>query len=48
MSEAAPILIHLKQWCEKKWVSLAHLKEVTDDKQTLEKNSKEFKTCCSG
>lgn len=43
MSEAAPILIQLKQWCEKKWVSVAHFKTVTDDMhdmQTLEMNSK--------
>ena len=35
MSEAAPILIQLKQWCEKKWVSMTDFKAVTltDDMQ---------------
>jgi len=29
MSEAAPILIQLKQWCDKKWVRVAQLKTVS-------------------
>jgi hypothetical protein len=29
MSEAASILIQLKQWCEKKWVSKTHFQAVT-------------------
>jgi hypothetical protein len=29
MSKAAPILIKVKQWCEKKWVSMTSFKEVT-------------------
>ena len=30
MSETAPILIQLKQWCEKKWVSVSQFKTVTE------------------
>ena len=31
MSDDAPILIHLNQWQEKKWVSMTEFKAVTDD-----------------
>ncbi len=33
MSETAQILIQLKQWCEKKWVSVSQFKTVTEDMQ---------------
>jgi hypothetical protein len=38
MPEAAPILIQLKQCCENKWLSMAHVNEVTDDMQKRSRN----------
>jgi hypothetical protein len=31
MSEPPPILIQLKRWCNKNWVSVLHFKAVTDE-----------------
>ena len=38
MSAAAPILIPLKQWCEKKLVSITDFKAVMDDMQKRIRN----------
>ena len=45
MSETAPILIQVKQWCDNKWVIMEHFKTVTDDMQTRIQNMLILQTC---
>ena len=45
MSETAPILIQLKQWCEKKWVSVSQFKTVTEEMQKRIQNMSILQIC---
>jgi hypothetical protein len=38
MSEAAPIHVQVKQWCEEKWVNMTDFKAVKIDMQRRTRN----------